>query len=322
MTPIVARITFHETTRGRKEVVIKHPSEIRVISNFRQLTDTAEIVLPRRLFDINTKFVRNLFKVGDPVTIEMGYIRDYSVEFQGYITQVSDDIPIRLRLQDEMWKLKQIPVNISLPNTRMRAFLNKILPDYEIVVDDFEIGPVRYANYTVAKVLEEIQSHFGMFAYFKNKKLVVGQYYADDTDVPIIPIHLEEDVVINNTQYHHEDDIRIEVKAVSTLSNGEKIDVTIGDVGGEPRQLTYYNIKDRETLLKLAEADYKRYKKDHYNGDITCFGFPVVHHGSKVNLISRLYPERNGTYYVDATDVGIYQNAQFRRTLILGNKVI
>lgn len=321
MTPIVCKITFHES-RGRKEFVLQQPSEVRVVSNFRQLTDTAEIVLPRRLFEVDTTRVRSIFKAGDPVTIEMGYIREYVVEFEGYITQVSDDIPIRLRLQDEMWKLKQIPVNISLQNARMRSFLKKILPDYEIIADDFEIGPVRFANYTAAKVLEDIQTHYGMFSYFKGKALVVGQYYADDTEAPVIPIHMEEDVVNNNTDFKHADDIRIEIKAVSTLNTGDKIEVTVGDPGGEPRQLTYYNIKDKESLQKLADADYKRYKRDHFSGDITCFGFPVVRHGNKVELVSRLYPERNGVYYVDATDVAIFQNAQFRRTLILGNKVI
>lgn len=320
MRAIVATIIF-PAIRDRDEIIIRKPHELRVQSSFRTLTDTATITLARNVKYFNKNKVREVFRAGDPVQIYMGYVRDYISEFEGYVSTVGDDIPVTIQLQDEMWKLKQMPVHISLPNVKLNEFIELICPGYEVEADTFSIGSVRFVHSTVSQVLEQLQQQYGLYSYMQGKKLVVGKYYAANSDLPPVPIHLEDDVATNNLVFRHAEDLRIEIRAVSTLSNGEKIEVTVGDAGGEVRQLTYYNITDRSSLEKLAEADYEKYKVDHFSGSISIYGRPVLRHGMKVDLISRLYPERNGIYYVDATDAGIYSNAQYRRTLTLGDKV-
>ncbi|PKP26197.1 MAG: hypothetical protein CVU03_05020 [Bacteroidetes bacterium HGW-Bacteroidetes-2] len=317
---IVAKITF-PAVRDREEIILRKPSEVRIRSSFKYLTDTATITMARRVKLFDKQRVREVFRAGDPVKIELGYNYDYITEFEGYIARVSDHIPIIIECEDEMWKLKQLPVHISKETVMLDSFLKEIAPGYEVDADTIAIGSVRFVNSTVAQVLDEIKSKFGLYSYMKGKMLVTGKYYADDTDEPYVPVHLERDVATNNLSFRHANDLRVQIKAISTLSSGQKLDVTVGDEGGEVRQLTYFNIGDTATLKRLAEEDLQKYRVDRFDGSIAMFGRPYVRHGLKVALESGIYPERNGRYYVEATDVGVFANAQYRRIVTLGDVV-
>ncbi len=318
---IVAKITF-PAVRDREEIILRKPSEVRIRSSFKYLTDTATITMARGVKLFDKQRVREVFRAGDPVKIELGYNYDYITEFEGYIARVSDNIPIVIECEDEMWKLKQMPVNISLERVNLDSFLKQIAPGYEVVADAIDLGSVRFSNYTVARVLEKLsQSPYGLLSYFQDGKLICGQYYADDTDAPDVPVHLERDVATNNLSFRHANDIRIKVIAVGTLRNGSKIDVTVGDEDGEIRQLTYYPVDQSTTLKQFAEESYKKYKTDRFEGSLALFGTPYIRHGMKVDLTSQMYPERNGRYYVEATETGVFANANYRRVLTLGHKV-
>lgn len=293
-------------TEHRNKIVLNRVTEITVESSWTLLTSTAEIVLPRKSLLYNKKNIRDTFRKGDFVTIAFGYNGKNIEEFRGYITEIAADIPIRIKMQDEMWKLKQMPVNFSSPNISLKNLLTSIAPGYKVdALDGVQIGSVRFPKTTVSAVLEKLQQDpWNLNTYFKTidgqSILVCGRYYADDSKFEKVNFHLERNCVSSELNYIRKDDVSILIKGVSTLSNGTKIEFEFGDKDGQPRQLTHYN-KQKSELEVLVKLDYEKYKQDRFEGSFTTFGIPSVKHGQKANLTSTLYSDRNGTYYIEGT---------------------
>jgi hypothetical protein len=300
-------------------------TEIRIETSWKLLTSTAEIVIPRKVKFFDKNKVRDTFRRGDRVTIYWGYNGTLNEEFRGYVTEVAADIPITLRLQDEMWKLKQIPVNFSAPSIGLSDLLKSICPGYHIdALEGVTIGAVRFPKTTVAAVLDKLhEDPWKLDSYIKiinnEPVLVCGKYYADDSDVETVNFHLERNVVSSSLNYIRKDDVTIMIKGVSTLANGSKIEVEFGDKGGQQRQLTHYN-KTKQELEVLVRLDYDKYKQDRFDGSFTAFGIPSVKHGQKVNLVSTLYEDRNGVYYVEGVNK-TFGDGGIRQEIKLDQKV-
>ncbi len=316
---MVSKITFGATAT-RKEIVIKKANSIHIEKSWKYLTDTAAIVLPKNTSFFNKHKIREVFKTGDPVKIELGYNGVFVKEFEGYVTKVSADIPIVIKCEDEMYILKKIPVNLSIEKATLEELLNKMLPGYAIDPLEVEIGSHRFPKTTVAKVLEYLKDEYSLYSYIKNKVLVCGKIYADDSDQDIVLLDLEKNVVNNDLNYKNKEDVLIKITAVSTLKTGDKIQVSVGDENGEERQLSYYGIEVEAELKKLANEDLKKYNVDGFTGSITTYGIPFVAHGMKVKLQSNLYPDRSGVYHVDEVIVDFTDSAEYRRQIQLGDK--
>ncbi|MCI2229587.1 hypothetical protein MC378_10445 [Polaribacter sp. MSW13] len=324
---MICKITF-AATANRSELILRNINAVHIESGWKRLTDTAEITLPRKAIyleqgkkSVSFYEVKEYFKKGDAVTIELGYNGVYVKEFEGYITHVSADIPIKIKLEDEMYQLKKLPVNISFQTTSLENLLKKIIPGYEVDALEVELGSLRFAKTTVAKVLEYLKDEYSLYSYMDGKKLVCGKIYADDSDAEAVDLHLEKNVVNNDLNYKDKEDVLIRINAVSTLKNGDKIEVTVGDETGEERQLSYYGIEIEAELTKLANEDLKKYKVDGFTGSVKAFGIPFFKHGMKANLTSDLYPDRNGLYYIEETIVDFNDTPSYRRKGQLGDKV-
>lgn len=317
---MVAKITF-PTSRGREQILIRKPETVKITSSWRLLTDTAVVTLPRNVQFFDKNKVSEVFKSGDPIIIELGYNGIYHREFEGFVTRVSAGVPIRVECEDAMWKLKQIPVNISLQKTTLSHLLHKTVTGYQIDALEVNLGTLRYAKTTVAAMLDDLKNKYNLYSYIQDNQLIVGKIYADDSDLIPINIHLEKNVVDNSLKYQSKDDIFIKIKATSTQPNGKKIEAAVGDKQGEERQLTYYNITDKKELIKLANEDLKKYKQDGFSGNLNTFGIPVINHGNKIRLTSDQYPDRNGLYYVESVTKEFDASPKFRRAIQLGDKV-
>jgi len=316
-----ADILFKEF-EGQKAIRIIKPSAVHIESGWKMLTDTASITLPRNVKDFDKLKVKEIFKVGRPVEIKLGYNGENVTEFTGYITKTSADIPVKIELQDEMWQLKQMPAHISTRSIKLGDFIKQLLPGYEIEVEEWEMPPQRHTRTTVAKVLDYLKQQYKLYSYFVpgTKKLIVGKIYADDADKEPVKVHLETNARANDLQYKDKDDIRIKIRAISTLRNGSKLEAVVGDEDGTEQQLAYYGIEVQAELEKAAERDYRQKKVSGFDGSLTLFGQPFLTHGNKVELSSDVYPDRDGTYYVDKVSVD-YGTGGYKRKLELGDKL-
>jgi len=317
---MVAKITFPRTD-NREQIVIKKVTSVHIESGWKRLTDTATITIARNVPYFDKYKVKEVFKKGDTVSIELGYNGQFYKEFEGYVTEVSADIPIVIKCEDEMYQLKKIPVNVSIEHASLEELLLTILPGYDLDVLNVELGSVRFPKTTVAKVLEYLKDEFSLYSYMKGKQLVCGKVYADDSALLPIKLHLEKNVVNNDLNYRNKEDVLIKIIAISMQTYGDKLQVEVGDKYGLEKKLQYpMNITVKAELTKAAERDLKKFKIDGFAGSITAYGIPVINHGNKVDLVSDLYPDRNGLYYVEEKVIDFDENG-FRRKVQFGDKV-
>lgn len=309
MTLAMACKLVFPATANRPAMVLRKVESITIESSWEMLTDTAEVTIPRnvKFFDNQKQehTVREIFRNGDPVEIWFGYDDEENLvkEFDGFLTQVSADIPVKLKCEDRMYLLKRHAVNHAMKSTKLKDLIAAIVPEgTQIDVADFEISKQRFANTTAAKVLEQLQEN-NIFSYFKPPSpqsggtLVVGKIYSDDQLQPEV-FRFGQNVVDNNLQYQRAEDILILVKGTSTLPKGRKIIAQFGDEGGTEKSLSYYGIESKDALVVLCEEDYKKFKQDGYKGDLNVFGIPSMQHGQKAKVVSELYPDREGTYWI------------------------
>lgn len=323
-----ARITFPEHN-GRRELVMRKITSVHIVTSRTTLTDTAEIEIPRnvKFFEneqkLSRKDITKIFRIGDPVIIELGYGIDANLveEFRGYISApISADVPILIRCEDEMYKMKTIAVNYSAASTSIKTMMAAILPGYEVDAEAVELGGVRLSKTTVATVLEKLTDDpWKLQCYFRGKKLFIES--AERANVGDASFMMERDVIDNQLNYRNSEEVLVKVKATSVLVNGEKIDFTTGEDGGQVVNLTYYNIELPAEIEKRAKADYQRLKKGGFDGNIVGFGKPSVQHGMRVKLVSTQYPDRDGTCYAEAITKD-FVPGDYHQTITLGRKVI
>lgn len=299
-----AKVVF-KATESHPEFYIRRISEVEIESSWKMICSTAQVVLPRNIKDFNQNKVKDWFKRGDKVEIYLcyGLDEDLILEFSGYITQVSADYPITIKLEDEMWRLKQIPVNFSSKNEKLKSFVQKYVTDYPILIDaEVPLGAVNIKNKTLGEVFKKIQEDLSLYPFIRNGKLVVAKPYSDVTDkIPVFD--LERNCVSNDLNYLSKEERTVKVIAES-VQNFAKTKKKLKFELGDPDPKTTINKTLSVTTLNDLQAEVRRiydlYKKEGFDGSFTTFGTPSVQHGQKVKITSSLYNDREGIYYIDS----------------------
>lgn len=314
------RVTFPQNDR-REKMGLHLLSSVKIESSWKMLTDTAEITLPRKIVRFDRKELRDLLQAGDEVKVELGYGNELYPEFEGYITSVSRGIPVVIRCEDEMYKLKRKTVSYSAKNVKLKKLLQDIAQGYEVKTNfDVELGAVRYSGKTVAQVLEDIRKKTNLHCYFVGKTLHCGNVYTENAQTEKVWIELEKNAV---SQDLNETNGEAQVKAICIGPNGKKLEASAGTEGGEVYNLTYNEREQKVTvaeLKKFAVDFYEGLKKQKYKGGVELFGIPVVHPGMTVALSSIITPEMNGSYYVEKVTKEFSDNATYRQKLELGGR--
>ena len=299
-----AKVVF-KATESHPEFYIRRISEVEIETSWKMICSTAQVVLPRNIKDFNQNKVKDWFKRGDKVEIYLcyGLDEDLILEFSGYITQVSADYPITIKLEDEMWRLKQIPVNFSSKNEKLKSFVQKYVTDYPILIDaEVPLGAVNIKNKTLGEVFKKFQEDLSLYSFIRNGKLVVAKPYSDVTDkVPVFD--LERNCVSNDLNYLSKEERTVKVIAES-VQNFAKTKKKLKFELGDPDPKTTINKTLSVTTLNDLQAEVRRiydlYKKEGFDGSFTTFGTPSVQHGQKVKITSSLYNDREGVYYIDS----------------------
>ena len=299
-----AKVVF-KATESHPEFFIRRISEVEIESSWKMICSTAQVVLPRNIKDFNQNKVKDWFKRGDKVEIYLcyGLDEDLILEFSGYITQVSADYPITIKLEDEMWRLKQIPVNFSSKNEKLKSFVQKYVTDYPILIDaEVPLGAINIKNKTLGEVFKKFQEDLSLYPFIRNGKLVVAKPYSDVTDkIPVFD--LEKNCVSNDLNYLSKEERTVKVIAES-VQNFAKTKKKLKFELGDPDPKTTINKTLSVTTLNDLQAEVRRiydlYKKEGFDGSFTTFGTPSVQHGQKVKITSSLYNDREGIYYIDS----------------------
>ncbi len=313
-------VSFPES-RGRVAKLLKSASSFKVESSWQNLTDTAEIVMAKRLYLEQDKRVFEMLQAGDPVIIRGGYNGEYFDEFKGYISEVLDDLPVMIKCEDNMYVLKRTKCHCSYGSVKLEKFLKDILPpQFSINAMDVELGSVLFKDFTVAQALQELKDKMGIYSYFRGDTLVCGKIYFDNPETEVVKYIFTKNIIENDLRYRRKDDMRLKVTMTSHLSTGKKIKATEGDPDGEEQKLVCSNITSEAEIRKLAKKELARLKIDGYVGTLTTYGIPFVRHGYTGQVVNAENVDRDGNYYVDAVTTAVSTSGAYRRTVKLGPK--
>ena len=317
---VVVRITFPEN-RGRKAVVLKTVSSFTVESSWQNLTDTAQIVIAKKLFFEEKGRVFDLIKRGDPVIIEGGYNGEYIKEFQGFVSEILDDMPVVLKCEDNMYILKRTTVNKAFPIMKLGSFLKSVVPaQFKINAMDEEIPAKVWSRMTVAQILNYMKDTYNVYSYFVGDTLVSGKIYTDNPNTEIVKYSLfgaNCNVIKNDLKYIRKEDIQLQIMMKHLDVAGKIIHVLVGDNEGETQ--TFFTSTANVEQMKIeGKKILDTLKIDGYNGNITGFAIPFVKHGYTANILNKEYPEREGSYYVNAVTTTFENAGAYHRMIKLG----
>lgn len=326
-----AKVVFKATDR-RPEFSIRRISEVTIESSWKTICDSAEITLPRNVKDFDNKKVKEVFQRGDKVEVYLcyGMDEDLKLEFSGYIDKVSADYPITIRLEDEMWKLKQLPISFASKDIKLNEFIQKFIKTYPVDIDlNVSLGAVRFSKVTFGEVLKKLQEDFSIYSFIRNGKLTIAKPYSDVSNI-IPEFDLERDCVSNDLNYLSKDERLVKIigqsvqklaKAVKKGERDKKLKFEWGDADATSVINWTFLVTNMKDLEREVKRMYNDWKKEGWDGSFTSFGYPSVQHGQKVKLTSSLYEDRSGTYYIDGVTKKFNKDG-YRQDIELGTAFI
>jgi hypothetical protein len=221
--------------------------EFNVKTSWNTLTDDGEITLPKNIYVLDKNGVKtNLgstniniggfvaspyFLRGDKVKIESGYIYyDRSGNelapmknvFEGYISDVTSKKPFVIKVQDNMYLLKETPA-VGLNGRKF--FSGKTYKVEDILREMFKsnglnftvnaitgttISDVIVQTESIAQFLERLRKEYHFESYFQGTELRVGsQPYlpSDNVGKPKIVFKFQQNIISEDLEYRRKDDI-------------------------------------------------------------------------------------------------------------------
>jgi len=318
-----------------------YTTKIEINKSFDNMTDTAIIVMPNKFLNDNktiTVGTNNVFNRNDPVKIELGYFPNISTEFEGFISKIMPDSPLKIECQDRMYLLKQknIPSK-SFASTTVGEVVKFVAQGEKIEFDDenahigaFEIDNNAFVN--AVKVFEVLRKQFGFKIFYKGDVLqvrILPSILSQGGDVA--ELGFQKHVIGSNLNYIKEEDVDLVIKAESILENNTRIVLYGSKENGtvrvtkvvqnaaQTKPLKVYNFTEAqleaEIIRRIDEFIYEGYE-----GALTTFGEPRFDPEDKVTLFDNKNLEREGTYLIKSV-TKTFGIDGYRQIVELKNKV-
>lgn len=304
--------------KNEKQFLVYKISNVEIEKSWKMLTSTAEIILPRNVKDFDNKKVNEVFPRDTKCIIKLGYDGILVEEFAGYVSQVSADYPIKIKLEDEMRILRRIPVNFSAKTVGLKEFISQHVKNYPIDIDaDIQLGAVRFSKTTLGEVFDKMQKDMSIYSFIRNGKLTIAKPYSDVEKIHYFD--LERNCVDNNLNYLSKEERLIKIVGKSIFGKGKKLEFEFGDDDPKETINWTFTFREKKELEAAVKKMYNDRKKEGFDGSFTTFGLDSVAHGEKVHLTSTLYPDRVGTYYVDRVQKS-FGDGGYRQNIELGQR--
>ena len=315
-------------------------------SAWAKFTDTATITLPRKVKVVNQGQLPDLIAVGDAVTIQYGYDGNLRTEFTGYVSELKPGTPFQIKCEDQMWALKRL----TLPSKSWRSVSLRELMEYiraqsglsyELrLIGELTVGKYQINQATGAQVFDDLKKRFGLSCFFRAGILWASQPY-DKTSATRYTYGFRQNIIDSDLAYTKAEDVALHFRATSTQPDGKKITVdasgvvktkkvkgatgvtvsalSAGIAKGELRTLNAPPGLNAAQVLAWVQREANRLQFDGYRGGLTSFGIPAAEHGDIAVITDPDYPERRGSYFIDAVTKSFGVNGS-RRKLKLGPK--
>lgn len=311
------------------DLKFNYVNKVEVNTSYETYTDTAIIKIPNNIKYEGKSIVigsnSTIFKLGDKVSISLGYDFNYQVVFEGYLAKVNTSNTIELHCEDAMYLFKRATYSKSFKSVNLSDLIDFMLADIssEIKLNitiDVELGKFYIDSATGTQVFEELKDTYGINSFVRDGELFVGLSYSGDVDYAVEKEFVFQNQIISDSLvYKSEEERKVKLKATSINDKNEKIEYTMGDSAGETVEIFAYDLTE-DDLKTFAEASIVKNRFSGFEGSFITFGNPLVRHGDKVKLIDLKYPERNGTYIVKSVKTTFGLNG-FRQEIFISQKL-
>lgn len=267
------------------------------------LADTASIIVPGVVYNQSLDLEEKA-KIGDPVTIRLGYDDNLETEFEGYLQRIdTDDNNLTFNCEDGIYLTrKSIPPKVftkckvsDVTNycaNYLGLSLNCKLDTQGAFFEKFVISP----NDTVYNVLSKIQESTKANIYMKGKELNIHPAYIEKGG------DVQYDFAVNiessDLKYRSKNDRMIEVTVNAVGIDGKKKTITIGQAGGDKVTVNSKTTMTENAMKTTAENTLKYHSYDGYEGSITSWLIPVVEPTYSAHIHDKEYEFKTGSYYV------------------------
>ncbi|MBE8725814.1 hypothetical protein [Flavobacterium hungaricum] len=208
MLKLNARIRVYETIKlfpTPKFYEFTYVKNVEINSSYKTLTDTATIVMPKKVYTDTKGFdqslfanasgtektIHDFFKVENFIEIYLGYDDDYKPAFVGYITGVQSDVNATITCQDAMYAFKKVKAvkdddvqdkndtlntvsenpSINIENFNPKTFFEKRIKElkfpFKVNALNENLGNIIISrNHSLAQVFEILKDK-GIYTFFK-----------------------------------------------------------------------------------------------------------------------------------------------------------
>jgi hypothetical protein len=309
-------------------------TDVEINSTWKEMTDTCHITLPKKIAIQNGKRLEDVIAIGDRAQVQLGWDWKLNKEFCGWVSRpVAPNIPFEIFCEDNIWLFKKGSLNMSWKQIYLDDLLAWLIaqlpsntgawgnPITHQTSGQIDLGSFQIHKATPAKVLDFLKEHYGLVSYFLDDVLYVGKVHTGSGNTVVYDF--QKNIIKSNLSFRKKDEVHLKITAQSILADNSQVSVTIEDNNAadpEEHTLSFYNIKDKNTLTLLAQHAMDQLHYDGYRGNFNAFGEPFCRPSDIANVTDEYYPERAGDYFIDKVKTTFGQNG-YKREIELGSIV-
>ncbi|MDB4497831.1 hypothetical protein N9251_00655 [Gammaproteobacteria bacterium] len=286
---------------------LKSVDSIEIERNVQKLADTAKIEIPNTVLNSSLELEKQI-KVGDPISIQLGYNGHYRTEFEGFIQSINTDASV-LKLEcDDLLYLYKVPViDRNYPNISVRELLTicniAVMEHHHKHIEvnctyDFTYKSYTTEGNTALDILTKIQSEAKPNIYVKGNVLHV--HPKEDEVFGHVTYNFEHNIESSGTdlKYKRKEDKKLQVKVKSTKTDGSTVEKVVGEKGGEIISKDIQGVEDELGLQLIANHIYDEHCYDGYEGSFNSWLEPYCDAGYVAKIIDPEQEYKAGSYYV------------------------
>jgi hypothetical protein len=317
--------------------------ELRIKKSIRTYNDTATITVPSLATYIPkgkksavTATTATLFTDGSPVQIDLGYNGNLNSEFTGFVRRRGTGMPLVVECEGYVRQLR-LNVGISGNYNRTPTSAAKLLAQAtngtDITVScpvDYKLSNIAFSNFNGVQIIDMIkEASLGALSIFFStpKTLYCGLVYLAyaQGNNPFANYQVDYRLGWNCPKQNGLKE-RIPSEPVQVILKGK-------DATGN---LLYNASKEKNAVHKknyltsqmpdsnergdMAQEIAYSHNYTGYEGNLTGFLSPYAYPGMNVNLVNAEYPDLNGVYLIESTEV-IYGVTGAKRIVTVGPKL-
>ena len=210
-------------------------NDLEIHSSWKNLTDTGELVIAKKYnWEGNDVFggANPLIKIGDKVSIQLGYNAVYNLAFTGYISALNTEQVTKMKLEDELWLLKRSTLTAKMyKSVSLKTLLNDVIGTkipFITTVDYTDVGKVTIQNgATPALVLEMLRKTYHIESFVRSGTLYVGipylyNYPATKETALQHDFEFQENIIESSLEWKTKDTYPMFAKATCIYNEGKQ----------------------------------------------------------------------------------------------------